>query len=222
MLESKKTDNILEEIIPNAFTFKMVKVEGGTFSMGDNDSKTEGEKRVHKVTIPDFYISPYTVTNAQYAVFLNDYGSDRMLNGEYEGKKMVYEHNWGMNKRGKDWYAATGFEQHPIINVTWYGAVEYCNWLSQKTEQSYRLPSESEWEFAARGGNKSLGFQYAGSHKLKEVGWFKLNSFFETKPVGLKLPNELGLYDMSGNIWEWCADNWEENYEYTALSLIHI
>jgi formylglycine-generating enzyme required for sulfatase activity len=76
---------------------------------------------------------------------------------------------------------------------------------------SYKLPSEAIWEYAARGGNQSEGYIYAGSNTLKEVGWYNKNSHNETKPVGLKLPNELGLYDMSGNVDEWCADNWSEN-----------
>ena len=104
------------------------------------------------------------------------------------------------------------FEDHPVINVTWYGAIAYCDWLSEKEGQPYRLPSEAEWEYVARGGVKSKDFLFAGGHKLKEVGWYSKNSHGQTKPVGLKQPNELGLYDMSGNVDEWCADHWHENY----------
>ena len=104
-------------------------------------------------------------------------------------------------------------ERYPIIGVSWQNAIAYCRWLSEVTGQSYRLPSEAEWEFAARGGTQSGGYRYAGSNKLEEVGWYNHNSHSQTKPVGLKLPNELGIYDMSGNVWEWCADYWHDNYD---------
>ena len=129
-----------------------------------------------------------------------------------KGKDIIYKHRWGIQQVEGTWQAANAFEDHPVINVTWYGAIAYCDWLSEKEGQPYRLPSEAEWEYVARGGVKSKGFLYAGGHKLKEVGWYSKNSHGQTKPVGLKQPNELGLYDMSGNVREWCADHWHENY----------
>ena len=93
-----------------------------------------------------------------------------------------------------------------MINVNFDDAVAYCNWLSAKTGKIYRLPTESQWEYAARGGNKSYGYTFSGSDDLEIVGWYESNSGRQTQPVGGKNPNELGLYDMSGNVLEWCRD----------------
>jgi formylglycine-generating enzyme required for sulfatase activity len=205
------TNQIYTEKLPGGHTLPLIRVAGGAFMMGSEEAKDE--QPIHQVTVPDFYLGQYPVTNRAYAVFLNHYGSDEVSGGEYAGQKMVYSYRWGVQVQDGRWAPAKGFEDHPVVVVTWYGAQEYNRWLSEQTGRPYRLPSEAEWEYAARGGNQSLGFRYAGGHKLKEVGWYDKNSHDETKPVGLKLPNELGMYDMSGNVWEWCADFWYENYE---------
>ncbi|MEO1385669.1 MAG: formylglycine-generating enzyme family protein, partial [Bacteroidota bacterium] len=99
----------------------------------------------------------------------------------------------------------------PVENISWEDCHVFIQKLNQKTGSNYRLPTEAEWEFAARGGNLSKGFEYAGSNTLDEVGLYKDNSNRTTHPVGQKASNELGLYDMSGNVWEWCQD-WYGEY----------
>lgn len=100
----------------------------------------------------------------------------------------------------------------PVERVSWNDVQDFISKLNTKTDKTYRLPTEAEWEFAARGGIKSQGFKYAGSNNLDEVAWYGSNSEVKTHPIGQKKPNELGLYDMSGNIFEWCEDNWHTNY----------
>ena len=129
-----------------------------------------------------------------------------------EGEPIWSAHRWGLQDAEPPWKPAKGYAEYPIIRVSWYGANLYCEWLSHKKGQNFRLPSEAEWEYAARGGNSAQGLMYAGSSKVKEVAWFDENSLGTTHPVGLKFPNELGLHDMNGNVWEWCADHWHDTY----------
>ena len=100
---------------------------------------------------------------------------------------------------------------NPIVNVSWDDATAYCAWLSQKKGKRYQLPTEAEWEFAARGGLKSKGYAYSGGKTPDSVAWFSSKST-GTMPVASKLPNELGLYDMTGNVWEWCSDWYDAGY----------
>ena len=121
------------------------------------------------------------------------------------------------------YFSHPGFANYPVVGVTWEQCQAFCQWRTQLFNnahvvggQDYRLPTEAEWEYAARGGNKSLGYQYAGSQTLGDVAWYKDNSKGTTHEVGTKLPNEIGLFDMCGNVWEWCND-WYGEYSKSAL-----
>jgi formylglycine-generating enzyme required for sulfatase activity len=138
-----------------------------------------------------------------------------------DGKDFQYE--------GKDYYQLlegtiswlqgrfvikAGFEKHPAVRMSWYAATDYCRWLSLKTGKNYRLPTEAEWEYAARGGQKKKAeYIYAGSNEVDEVAWYTDNTKDEgTRLVATKKANDLGLYDMSGNVYEWCSD-WYGDYD---------
>jgi formylglycine-generating enzyme len=159
---------------------EMILVEGGTFIMGSNGGEI-WEKPAHTVTLSTYKISKYEVTKAQYKAFCTAIGREMPDYPDYPGWK----------------------DKHPIGYVTFEDANAYCNWLSEKEGAKYRLPTEAECEYAARGGNKSKGYKYSGSNDPDEV---EIGPDAEALKVGLKRPNELGLYDMSGNVAEWCMD----------------
>jgi sulfatase modifying factor 1 len=185
---------------------EMTLVQPGTFQMG-SENGYRFEKPVHTVTITRPYrIGTYAVTYDEY-----DKHSDDI--------EKTYV-NINIADRGT----------HPVSAIDWYAAVAYCNWLSEKAgltlcysgggkatrcdfqANGYRLPTEAEWEFAARGGIQGQGYLYSGSDDLDVVGWHAGNSGGKSHPVGQKQPNELGLYDMSGNRWEWCWDWFDADY----------
>jgi len=177
------------------FAGDMIFVEGGTFTMGCSslfDINCQAEEfPPHSKTVNSFYISKYEVTQAQWRAVM---GSD---------SPELYNR---------------GCDQCPVERVSWNEIPEFLSKLNHKTDKKYRLPTEAEWEFAAGGGNKSNGFKYSGSNDIDKVAWYKDNNKPNsygtentTHPVGTKAPNELGLYDMSGNVWEWCQD-WFKGY----------
>ncbi len=200
----------------------MVLVVGGTFQMGNNDGDAD-EKPVHSVTLSDFYIGRYEVTLGQFKKFVDetgyqteadkDGGSSILTGSKWKSTDGV---NWKCDEAGN--IRTQSDYNHPVIHVSWDDANAYCTWLSRKTGKKYRLPTEAEWEYAARGGNKSNGYNFSGSNSLGDVAWYYENSDTKTHPVGQKQPNELGLYDMTGNVWEWCCDYYDEHYYSSSLS----
>lgn len=169
---------------------KMVWVEGGDFLMGCTSEQSDcddDEKNVRRVTVDGYWIGMCEVTQSQWEKVIGT--------SIYQQKnKTDYSNTYGV---GAD---------YPMYYVSWDEAMEFCRLLSNKTGKTYTLPTEAQWEYAARGGNKADGSKYAGSNMIDVVGWYTDNSGNSTHPVATKRPNGLGLYDMSGNVWEWC--NW--------------
>lgn len=190
-------------------------LKGGMFQMGSNDGQID-EKPVHEVKLNDFYIGKSEVTNKEFCAFLNN-----------EGNKMEYDAWWldisdedcKIYKKEGTYYVKEGFEEYPVVEVTWFGANAFCKWLSQETGRIYRLPTEAEWEYAAQGGLLSKNFKYSGSNVPEECAWYNKNSGGKAQRVCQKTPNEIGAYDMSGNVWEWCSDLYVSNYYKTSPSV---
>ena len=171
----------------NGVSFTMVYVQGGTFTMGATSEQGssdpwDSEKPVHSVTLSSYMIGQTEVTQALWQAVMGDNPSE-----------------------------FTGDSHRPVECVSWEDCQTFLRKLNSLTGQKFRLPTEAEWEFAARGGVNSLGYKYSGSNNIGDVAWYDVNSDNTTHPVGTKQPNELGIYDMSGNVWEWCSD-WFGSY----------
>ena len=183
-------------IMVNGVSFKMIEVEGGTFNMGAQNADPNGtnyneaagpeEAPVHSVTLSTYYIGETEVTQALWTAVMGNNPS------YYKGDNL------------------------PVEMVSWVKAQEFITKLNQLTGKQFRLPTEAEWEYAARGGKMSKGFMYSGSNTVDDVAWGLFNDYIgQTHDVKTKTPNELGLYDMSGNVWEWVED-WMVNYSAEA------
>lgn len=170
-----------------ALAGEMVFVESGTFTMGatpeQGSNAANDEKPIHKVTLDSFYIGKYPVTQKQWKTVMEDNPAF------FEG------------------------DDYPVESVNWIDVQKFISKLNELTGKNFRLPTEAEWEYAARGGKRSRGFKYSGSDSLYDVGWFRDNSDKKiTHPIGLLKGNELEIYDISGNVWEWCSDYYSSTY----------
>jgi serine/threonine protein kinase/formylglycine-generating enzyme required for sulfatase activity len=206
-LRKKYWQNIKSDIFN-----ELVFVEGGNFSMG-SEAGDKDEEPIHNVTVESFHISKYEIKNEQYCSFLNHLiwnGTPLSKILEWNNYKSGYSE---IVLKNSEFSPIEGKHRYPVIEISWHGANQFCQWLGAK------LPSEAQWEYAAKGGNKSKNFKYSGGSSLDLVGWFKLNSSNGTRETGQKNPNELGIYDMTGNVWEWCSDWYSENYYLTSPGL---
>jgi len=199
---------------------EMVFVKGGTFMMGCTADQgkdcNSSERPVHQVTLSDYYIGKYEVTQAQWEAVMGENPS-HFTALIWEDMEAFLRR---LNERNRTSYAIPSKSQWekaalPVESVSWKAAQEFIRRLNILTGKKYRLPTEAEWEYAARGGAESRHYQFSGSNNPNEVSWYGNNSEGQTHPVGTKKANELGIYDMTGNVWEWCSD-WFTPYDYAA------
>ena len=190
-----------ETFTVNGVSFTMVGVKGGTFTMGgtaeQGSDARSNEKPTHQVTLSDYMIGETEVTQELWQAVMG-------TTIQEQAKKSTYDTSlYGVGN------------SYPMYYISWDDCQTFITKINQLTGKNFRLPTEAEWEYAARGGQKSRGYKYAGSNILSDVAWYSDNSGSQIHPVKQKQANELGLYDMSGNVWEWCQD-WYDSYRSNA------
>ncbi len=182
---SSLSGNALTIPVKNGINIEMVKVEAGSFDMGatpEMENPWEDEKPVHRVTLTNnYYVGKYEITQALWQAVMGSNPS------HFKGDAL------------------------PVEQVSWKDCQKFITKLNRLTGKNFRLPTEAEWEYAARGGNKSRGYRYSGSNTIDDVAWYENDALSQTHPVGTKQPNELEIYDMTGNVMEWCQD-WYGSY----------
>ncbi|MBQ3605982.1 MAG: SUMF1/EgtB/PvdO family nonheme iron enzyme [Muribaculaceae bacterium] len=204
VVEENATDTIAQELQSieetiNGVSFKMIKVKGGAFNMGSSSGAYD-EQPVHQVTLDDYYIGETEVTQSLWEAVMG-------INIDYYRCQAEYDFGWVCDLHGFG-------PEFPMYYVSWNDCVEFVAKLNELTGKTYSLPTEAQWEYAARGGAKSQGYIYSGSDSANDVAWFgttvdRGGTCFQVKT---KNPNELGIYDMSGNVREWCNDRYSGNY----------
>ena len=204
LIEECKSEEVIEAgsdltFTVNGVSFTLKLVEGGTFQMGGNDY--DNAKPIHSVTVSSFYMGESEVTQALW---------EAVMGTTVIQQKDKEDPSKSLNGVGND---------YPMYYVNWEDCQLFIQELNRIVGMNFRLPTEAEWEYAARGGSKGNGCWFSGSFSLPKVAWYKDNSGGSPHPVMTKMSNELGLYDMSGNVWEWCGDWYESDYYSNSPSI---
>ena len=216
IISQEDISNVDTDIFSNLEKDEMVLVKGGTFTMGATSEQGSdyysAELPTHQVTLSDYYIGKYEVTQQLWEYVMKYSGTAA------DGSTMsAYASDVWLGTNPSSSYGEGNY--YPAYYVNWEDIVNiFIPRLNKITGKTFRLPTEAEWEYAARGGNKSKGYKYSGSNTIGDVAWYYDNSSSTAHPVGTKAPNELGLYDMSGNVWEWCSDWYSSSYYSSSSS----
>ncbi len=218
--QTPPSQNQLPPIV-QSYINEMQLVSGGRFLVGCSadgiNNCKDYDSRPRSVSVSDFYMASHEVTVELFALFIEStsYRTDAERGDGSRIWTLGVEHNqrninWRYNAQGE--LHARSARQNPVVHVSWNDAVAFCEWLSRISGQQFRLPTEAEWEYAARGGASSQGHLYSGSNSATQVAWFAQNSGGHTQAVKQKRANALGIFDLSGNVAEWCSDWFEANY----------